>query len=108
MFKLPGQTTTEERRPNAHQRGYTRQWNKRSTAFLKANPLCVMCEAAGRDGVPAEHTDHIIPFKGDLDLRDDPGNWQALCAECHGKKTKAEQDAEQDHDDSGPPTDTRR
>ncbi|EPX85380.1 HNH endonuclease [Salipiger mucosus] len=31
----------------------------------------------------ARHVDHIIPHKGDPALRDDPSNWQGLCAHHH-------------------------
>lgn len=90
-FRMPGYQTSDQKRPNAHQRGYTRQWNNMAKRFRMANPFCAQCASEGRDAIPAEHVDHIKPFRGDLRLRDDPSNWQSLCAECHGKKTRAEQ-----------------
>nr|WP_281282435.1 HNH endonuclease signature motif containing protein [Paracoccus haeundaensis] len=39
----------------------------------------------------AEVVDHIIPHKGDPKLRDDPKNWQGLCAH-HHNSAKQRQD----------------
>ncbi|WP_396127368.1 HNH endonuclease [Edaphobacter acidisoli] len=47
----------------------------------------------GRHGevlVPAAHTDHIIPHRGDKKLFWDRSNWQPLCATCHSVKTAEE------------------
>lgn len=64
-------------RPNARKRGYTREWERESKAFLITYPYCTMC------GVPAVLVDHIIPHKGDKRLFWDRSNWQPLCLVCH-------------------------
>ena len=80
--------TSETRRENSHRRGYDRQWNKISKRYLAAHPFCVHCAKAGRETLATE-VDHIIPFRGNRDLKLDPENWQALCKVCHSKKTQA-------------------
>lgn len=78
-----GKTTT--------QRGYGYRWQKARAAYLKAHPLCVMCQAEGRVE-PATVVDHIVPHEGDQELFwDSEGNWQALC-ERHHNTVKAEQE----------------
>nr|DAW14896.1 MAG TPA: HNH endonuclease [Caudoviricetes sp.] len=76
-------------RLSAHRRGYDRAWRVASKQFLIAHPLCVMCE---QNGIlrPATVVDHIVPHKGDKDLFWDMSNWQALCKECHDRKTATE------------------
>lgn len=91
IFRMPGDQMADARRLNAHQRGYTRRWNAISKRYRALNPFCVTCAAAGRDGVPAEHVDHIVPHRGNRDLFLDPANWQSLCASCHATKTAAGQ-----------------
>ena len=73
------------RQPNrsAAARGYDRQWRKERAAFLARHPRCVGCGGA------ATVVDHIVPHRGDRQLFYDHGNWQALCASCHGRKTVA-------------------
>lgn len=67
-------------RPNARQRGYTKEWEKERAAFLKLNRRC-------RCGAEATVVDHIIPHKGDDRLFWDRSNWRAMCAPCHNRKT---------------------
>lgn len=67
----------DARRPNARQRGYTREWERARKAFLITYPYCVMCSA------PAVLVDHKIPHKGDKRLFWDRTNWQPLCLNCH-------------------------
>lgn len=69
-------------RQSSTSRGYTWQWNKARTAYLKENPLCVYCLALGRD-TRAEVVDHIKPHRGDKVLFWDVNNWQSLCKHCH-------------------------
>lgn len=90
VFRMPGTLSSDEKRPNSHQRGYDRTWSKMAKLYKAHYPFCAQCERDGRDGVPAEHVDHIIPFRGNIELRNDPENWQSLCAECHGRKTRGE------------------
>lgn len=78
----------DKTRPNSSQRGYGRSWEKARKAFLgrPENRFCKWpsCDL-GHKGGPAlaTHVDHVIPHKGDAKLRDDPGNWQGLCAHHH-------------------------
>jgi len=38
----------------------------------------------------ATQVDHVVPHRGDPTLMwDEIGNWQALCRECHHRKTRA-------------------
>lgn len=76
-------------RKTANDRGYTYKWQKASKAFLKHHPLCVACEAKGIIKA-AEVVDHIKPHKGNKILFWDKKNWQALCKQCHDRKTATE------------------
>ncbi len=87
----PPHAAAGESRPNSGQRGYDRRWRKYRAWYLKANPLCVECLKQGTVR-PAEHVDHVRPVCGG---QADPLFWaeenhQALCASCHGRKTRAE------------------
>lgn len=62
----------------------TARWRKLSSSFLIENPICVEC------GNLSECCDHIIPHRGDVDLFWNSANHQALCKQCHDKKTRAE------------------
>ena len=42
----------------------TARWKRERAAYLRAHPLCVMCEQQGRTSL-ATVVDHIIPHKGD-------------------------------------------
>ena len=42
-----GSKRRDENRPNAHQRGYDRTWQRVSKAFLRSHPMCSACEAKG-------------------------------------------------------------
>jgi 5-methylcytosine-specific restriction protein A len=54
---------------------------------FQQNPLCVMCEAAGRIKL-AQELDHIVALaNGGEDV---PENRQGLCRECHDAKTRNE------------------
>lgn len=64
-------------RPSSSARGYTSTWEKARAAFLRRNPLCVVC------GQRASVVDHIIPHKGDSSLFWDKSNWQSLCQHHH-------------------------
>ncbi len=71
----------KDRRPTAAQRGYGKAWVKARTRYLRAHPLCVVCERA------ADTVDHIVAHKGDWSSFWDESNWQAMCASCHSAKT---------------------
>lgn len=79
----------DERRGTAAQRGYDARWRKARERFLRENPLCVECLRAGRL-TPATEVDHRIPHRGNYDLFWDVSNWQALCKQCHSRKTAIE------------------
>jgi len=53
--------------------------------YVLTGPLAV--QAAEGKIVPATVVDHIIPHRGDQKLFWDQTNWEALCKECHDKKT---------------------
>ena len=69
---------------------YTYAWQKASKAFLRANPLCVMCERLGRT-TAATVVDHKTPHRGDARLFWDRTNWQSLCGPCHDSAKQAEE-----------------
>ena len=78
-----------ERAGSSTERGYGYSWQKRRTAFLRGHPLFEECRKRGRI-TPATDVDHIRPHKGDPELFWDWDNLQALCHECHSKKTARE------------------
>lgn len=88
-FQLNKQATSEGRRENAHQRGYTRQWNKSVKLFRTYYPECEWCQELG-DSVPMHAVDHIIPHHGNDVLFNDPENRQSLCETHHSLKTLGE------------------
>ena len=63
-------------------------WRAVRAAFLRAHPLCRLCEAHGLL-VPAKVVDHIIPLK-DGGPRFDWVNLDALCVSHHNAKTARE------------------
>lgn len=88
--KRPRARTADQRRPNAHRRGYGRKWRKYAAAYLARNPLCVRCLAAEVTRA-AEHVDHIEPVSSGSDpLFWKSSNHQALCQSCHSRKTATE------------------
>lgn len=74
-------------------RGYTYRWSKVSKQYRVNHPLCVMCEAKGKL-TPSQCVDHIVAVedKDDLNFWNED-NWQALCNECHSRKTAKEDGA---------------
>lgn len=76
-------------RPSANKRGYNSRWRKVRALYLAEHPLCVECEKQGAL-TAATVVDHIIPHKGDSGLFWDKDNWQALCKQCHDRKTVLE------------------
>lgn len=76
----------DRRRPSATQRGYDNRWRKARELFLARRLWCTECEREGRL-TPATVVDHIVPHKGDKALFWDMNNWQALCGQCHNRKT---------------------
>lgn len=79
----------DARRGTRTDRGYSNIWLKASKAFLVQHPLCAECLRQGKT-TPATEVDHIVPHKRDQKLFWDSQNWQALCHECHSRKTATE------------------
>lgn len=75
-----------ENRVSAAKRGYDRDWRRYRINFLKEHPWCVECEKQGVRR-PATEVDHIIPHRGDRQLFWNKKNHQALCKNCHSRKT---------------------
>ena len=86
----------ERRRVRRHgtsaQRGYGSKWRAARARFLFEHPLCTTCLKEGRV-TEATDVDHVIPHRGDPTLFWDETNWQALCHECHSRKTAREDGA---------------
>lgn len=87
--KKQEQKRVDQQRGTAVKRGYNSRWQKARLTYLKSHPLCVECLKEDKV-VAATVVDHIIPHKGDQKLFWDTGNWQALCKQCHDKKTARE------------------
>lgn len=64
------------------ERGWTNQETRRR--HFAINPLCAMCEAAGRVTL-AKELDHIVALVNGG--TNDPSNRQGLCEPCHKAKT---------------------
>jgi 5-methylcytosine-specific restriction protein A len=64
------------------------RWRSVRAAFLRGQPMCVACEAAG-SLVPARVVDHVVPIK-DGGARFEASNLQGLCVSCHNRKTARE------------------
>lgn len=63
-------------------------WTVHSATLREREPLCRLCQAAGRT-VPAVCADHKVPVSNGGSLHD-PENIQPLCADCHRFKTGQE------------------
>lgn len=74
---------------NSNARGYTYRWKKLRDRFIAQHPYCEECFRQGKI-VMATDIDHIVPHKGDRSLLYDERNLQALCHECHSRKTVTE------------------
>lgn len=81
----------DKARPDHHGL-YGHRWRKAREEFLSAHPLCVNC--LNHDRVTSsEIVDHINPHRGDRLLFWDVTNWQALCKQCHDRKTATQDSA---------------
>jgi 5-methylcytosine-specific restriction protein A len=76
----------DRQRGSATRRGYDARWRAARKRFLLNHPICGECERVGML-TAATIVDHIIPHKGDSDLFWNESNWQALCRQCHNRKT---------------------
>ena len=71
----------KEQRLGSYYRGYDNRWRSFRKRYLRAHPVCVVCERA------AEVIDHIIAWDGNPETLIQEDNLQALCTRCHNKKT---------------------
>lgn len=71
------------------QRGYGGRWQALRKRFISQHPYCEQCMKEGRL-TPATDVDHIKPHRGCARLLFDENNLQALCHECHSRKTAME------------------
>lgn len=83
-------TISLPRNPDAVERTRGRAWMERRAKWLRANPLCCMCQADGFVRV-ADEVDHIVPLVDGG--ADDESNYQSLCKDHHKTKTAAENSA---------------
>jgi 5-methylcytosine-specific restriction endonuclease McrA len=67
----------------------TARWQGKRDAQLRAEPLCAMCEKAGRL-TPATVADHVERHNGDYD-RFWCATLQSLCASCHSSAKQREE-----------------
>lgn len=67
---------------------HTNRWTVLSSSFRKDHPLCEQCKREGRI-TPSEVTDHIKPIHQGGNPYDRE-NLQALCQQCHNKKSARE------------------
>lgn len=87
LITIRRQRRSDDQRPSARQRGYTRDWEKARTAWLIDHPFCVDCERETGRLVAGNVVDHKQPHRGNKDLFWDKRNWQTLCTPHHNRKT---------------------
>jgi len=85
-YEVTADYQSQTRKDFTNSAGYGYKWRKESKAYLKANPLCVECQAQGRITLGTD-VDHIKPHKGDMDLFWRRSNWQTLCSVHHKAKS---------------------
>ena len=66
---------------------YGKGWYKLRRHVIATSPLCVHCLVKGRP-TQAREIDHIIPVS--MGGTNDLSNLQALCLDCHSRKTASE------------------
>lgn len=79
----------DKTRPTARQRGYTREWERESQAFLSLpeNRFC----ACGCGRV-ANMVDHVMPHRGNMRLFWERSNWQPMASTpCHSSKKQRQE-----------------
>ena len=79
--RLAQRKTHDQRRPNAHQRGYDKHWQRTRSAYLASHPRCCVCNQ------PATDVDHIDGMGPSSPRGHDWSNLQAMCHACHTRKT---------------------
>lgn len=73
------------------QRGYGYKWQQARAGWLRAHPLCVMCEELDQRVTAATVVDHKVPHRGDMALFWQTSNWQSLCARHHSSHKQREE-----------------
>ncbi len=76
----------DKRRPAYHAWYSHAGWRRYRLAFLARHPYCAECLKRGVHTFATE-VDHIVPHRGNRRLFWDEANHQALCTECHSRKT---------------------
>lgn len=69
---------------------YGRPWRRIREAFLRESPSNWVCSRCGQL-LRCPQVDHRVPFRGNVQLRDDMSNLQSLCGPCHRVKTQEDQ-----------------
>ena len=77
----------DQRRPNAHDRGYDADWQRARAAYLAEHPMC--CHPGCTE--PASDVDHIESIRDRPDLRLEPSNFRSLCRSHHSARTARDQ-----------------
>lgn len=68
----------EKDRGSARSRGYTPRWDKACATFKARHPLCLGCQAIGKQA-KTEVVDHVEPHKGDQVKFWNTKMWQPAC-----------------------------
>lgn len=79
----------DRHRGSSADRGYGADWRRLRAIVMREEPLCRECTKNGRVE-PTTEVDHIVPHRGDEQLRLDRKNCQGLCTPCHSAKTARE------------------
>jgi 5-methylcytosine-specific restriction endonuclease McrA len=79
---LPRGEHNKPPRPNAHQRGYTRQWQKIRKQVLASEVFCRYCVGPRRFADQVHHIDHNT-------RNNHRDNLAPICTPCHMKLHKA-------------------
>lgn len=76
---------TKDRRPSARERGYDRQHEVERRRYLATHATCeARLPGCSYRATVLDHKDGMGP---NGPFGHDESNWQALCANCHGRKT---------------------
>ena len=99
-FRPAGHQTAAQRkadldrnRGSASKRGYDRDWQRLSKAFLRVHPLCQCpdCDEGRKRLTPANTVDHIKSIRERPDLRLEWSNLRAMHKNCHDRHTAKQQ-----------------
>jgi 5-methylcytosine-specific restriction enzyme A len=94
IFRASGRTPRQAQAEYDRSRGpdrqfySSRQWREFRRLYLLEHPLCVDCQAEGRDEFAVE-VHHVAKRKDRPDLAYDPDNVAGLCKGHHSKRTRA-------------------